>query len=216
LGGPMNVYEEDKFPFLKAENSFLKEIVAKEIPFLGICLGGQLLAKACGAQVSKSSEKEVGWGTVKLTSAAKQDELFRNLPHKLPVYQWHEDTFALPEGAVHLASSEGCPHQAFRIGNDAYGLQFHSEVTSDMEREWAYIASTSSSHIDAYQILHEGKKLRKSYEECARTLCANFRRIVESAARIRRTMENFVESPDHKPIKLWWNMEERNLLSVSV
>jgi GMP synthase (glutamine-hydrolysing) len=214
LGGPMNVYEEAKFPFLKDENDFIQEIVAKDIPFLGICLGGQLLAKACGAEVTKSPVKEVGWSTVKLSSSAKQDQLFKDLPHKMPMYQWHGDTFAIPQGAVQLASTDACHNQAFRVGSFAYGIQFHPEVTVEMERDWAYSAAESSSLIDAYQIVHEGKKLRKSYEECSKTFCSNFKRVIESATRIRKTISNFVETPDQKPVKLLWNLEERDLLAV--
>jgi GMP synthase (glutamine-hydrolysing) len=215
LGGPMNVYEEEKFPFLRDENGFIQRIVDAEVPFLGICLGGQLLAKAFGGAITRSPVKEVGWDTVKLSNAAKQDQLFKDLPHKMPVYQWHEDTFAIPPGAVQLASSDGCHNQAFRIGSFAYGIQFHPEVTPEMESDWAYKAAESSSHIDAYQILHQGKKIRKSYNECARTLCANFRGLVGSATRIRKTIGNFVDTSDQKPAKLWWNLEARSLLTPS-
>ncbi len=136
MGGPMNVYEEDKYPFLKEENVFIKKVVEQEIPYLGICLGSQLLAKACGAAVIKSPEKEVGWFNVSLTLEAAHDPLLQGVEGPLEVFQWHEDTFTIPEGGILLATAEICKNQAFRCGKNAYGLQFHVEVTSDMIWSW--------------------------------------------------------------------------------
>lgn len=96
LGGPMNVYEEEEFPFLKEENTFIKKALEKEIPILGICLGAQLLAKACGAKVTKAAEKEIGWYRVSLTEDGKRDRLFAGIERYMRVFQWHEDTFELP------------------------------------------------------------------------------------------------------------------------
>jgi GMP synthase (glutamine-hydrolysing) len=124
-----NALERQDHSGLRAEDAFLKQVVTKEIPFLGICLGGQLLAKACGARISKSPVREIGWHDVMLTAHGKRDDLFKGLPERMPVYQWHEDTFAVPESGALLATSGGCPNQAFRIGSCAYGLQFHPEVT---------------------------------------------------------------------------------------
>ena len=136
MGGPMNVYEEDKYPFLKEENSFIKKIVEREIPYLGICLGSQLLAKACGAAVIKAPVKEVGWFNVSLTMEAAHDPFFQGIEGPLEVFQWHEDTFTVPDGGVLLATAETCKNQAFRYGRKAYGLQFHVEVTTDMIWSW--------------------------------------------------------------------------------
>jgi len=137
LGGPMNVYEEEKYPFLGSEDRFIKQVLREEVPFLGICLGAQLLAKACGAPVTKSPNREIGWFEVQLTEAGKRDGLFRGLPDTLAVFQWHEDTFAIPQGASLLATSALCRNQAFRKGKSAYGLQFHLEATPEMIRAWA-------------------------------------------------------------------------------
>src|SRR3989338_11249902 len=89
MGGPMNVYEEGKFPFLKNENLFIQRILKDKIPFLGICLGSQLLAKACGAQVAKAPKKEIGWFPVELTGEGKADPLFKGLSGSFEVFQWH-------------------------------------------------------------------------------------------------------------------------------
>jgi GMP synthase-like glutamine amidotransferase len=175
LGGPMNVYEEGIFPFLKEENFFIKEALKKEIPFLGICLGAQLLAKACGAEVKKSPQKEVGWYKIKLTGAGVKDPFFKNLGAKLDVFQWHEDMFEVPENGLLLASSEGCPYQAFRVSKNAYGLQFHVEVTPEIVNSWieAY-AKDNSQDAKFAEIRSEFLKRRPAYELQARQLCANF------------------------------------------
>jgi GMP synthase (glutamine-hydrolysing) len=136
LGGPMNVYEENRYPFLKYEDLFIKEAIQRGKFVLGICLGAQLIAKALGAKVFKAPAKEVGWFDVSLTEIGLQDPLFSNLPKTFPVFQWHEDTFDIPKSAKLIATSSSVPHQAFRYGDNAYGLQFHLEVTEEMIQEW--------------------------------------------------------------------------------
>ncbi|MGA1874296.1 MAG: type 1 glutamine amidotransferase [bacterium] len=135
MGGPMNVYEEDKYPFLRDEIDFLQRAIEAKIPVLGICLGAQMIAKACGAAIRTSLVKELGWYEVILTEAGFGDEFFYGLPKILQVLQWHEDMFELPPAASLLATSKGCPHQAFRC-RQAYGLQFHIEINREMLFEW--------------------------------------------------------------------------------
>ncbi|MBI4287998.1 MAG: type 1 glutamine amidotransferase [Chloroflexi bacterium] len=137
LGGPMNVYEEDRYPFLAEENLVIKDVVRQGKPYLGICLGAQLLAKALGAKVAANPVKEIGFSHVQLTPDAAKDGLFKGLGTRLPVFQWHGDTFSIPEGAVKLAESQDCPNQAFVYGRAAYAVQFHLEVTPAMVRDWA-------------------------------------------------------------------------------
>ena len=136
LGGPMNVYEDDRYPFLKKEDLFIKEAIQRGKHILGICLGAQLIAKALGARVTKSPVKETGWSKVSLTEEGSKDRLFVALPKAFPVFQWHEDTFETPNWGKLLATSTAVPNQAFRYGDNAYGLQFHLEVTKEMIREW--------------------------------------------------------------------------------
>ena len=135
MGGPMNVYEEERYPFLRQETRYLERVIRAGIPVLGICLGAQMIAKACGAGVRKAPVKEVGWQDISLTDAGRGDPLFSGLPDKFRVLQWHEDMFEVPKGGTLLATSEACPHQGFRYAN-AYGLQFHVEVTSQMLSAW--------------------------------------------------------------------------------
>jgi len=136
LGGPMNVYEEERFPFLKDEDRVIKRAMDRGIPILGICLGAQLIAKANNARVEKGDKKEIGWYELKLSRWGKEDVVFGGFPERLTVFQWHGDTFGIPDGATHLAGSELFSNQAYRIGDNIYGLQFHLEVTEGMIRQW--------------------------------------------------------------------------------
>ena len=136
LGGPMNVDEVQKNPFLADEFQWIRQAIDAGIPLLGICLGSQMLAKAMGARVYPNGIKEIGWYPLELTSAGVADPLFAGCNPKLTVFQWHGDTFDLPPGAVHLAQSPLCRTQAFRIGPAAYGLQFHIEMTAEMIEDW--------------------------------------------------------------------------------
>jgi len=137
LGGPMNVDEEERYPFLRDEVRAIQQALRLGVPILGVCLGAQLLAKALGARVYPAREKEIGFSRVRLTEEGGRDPLFRTQGQFMTVFQWHGDTFDLPRGAVNLAASAVCPHQAFRYGRSAYGLQFHLEVTPGMVASWA-------------------------------------------------------------------------------
>ncbi len=136
MGGPMGVYEEDKYPFLVEEDRLIKEAVSNDIPFLGVCLGSQLLAKACGAKVRSGACTEIGYFDIDLTPEGKRDPLFSGIPSSIKVFQWHNDTFDVPEGEALLATAEKCRNQAIRVGKRAYGLQFHIESTPEMVKTW--------------------------------------------------------------------------------
>ncbi len=132
----MSVNDEEEFPYLVEEKKFIKEALAENKPLLGICLGSQLIASALGERVYPGEEKELGWYPLRLTEEGKSDEAFSDFPESFEVFQWHGETFDLPEGAKLLAASELYPHQAFRIGK-GYALQFHLEVTKDMIMDWS-------------------------------------------------------------------------------
>jgi GMP synthase-like glutamine amidotransferase len=136
MGGPMGVYETGKYPFLSEECRLIAELARRNRPVLGVCLGAQLLASALGANVYPGQQAEVGFGSVELTPEGKQDPLFESIEGSVPVFHWHGDTFDLPNGAVLLASSKEYPHQAFRFGSCAYGLQFHIEADSETWSNW--------------------------------------------------------------------------------
>lgn len=147
MGGPMNVYEEEKHPWLADETELLARAARQGMPVLGICLGAQLLAKALGARVVDSPVKEIGWRPVHLTPEGKEDPLFQGVADSFDVLQWHGDMFQIPEGARLLARGDDCPHQAF-VFNKAYGLQFHVEVTPEILRNW-YENQEQAAEIEA-------------------------------------------------------------------
>ncbi|WP_067049044.1 type 1 glutamine amidotransferase [Methanofollis ethanolicus] len=128
LGGPMNVYEEETHPYLADLDRAVRGHVRAGGHYLGLCLGGQVLAKALGAPVTRAPLPEFGVHTLSLTREGRQDSLFAGVPRSFPTLEWHRDTFAVPCGATLLATSASCRNQAFRFRN-AYGLQFHPEMT---------------------------------------------------------------------------------------
>jgi GMP synthase (glutamine-hydrolysing) len=188
LGGPMNVYEEGVYPFLKTEGAFIRRALDEGVPFLGICLGGQLLAKAIGGLVTRSPVKEIGWHPITLDEIGQRDSLFAGLPESFTVFHWHRDTFEPPIGAVPLASSHACRHQAFRFRGIAYGLQFHVEVTPPMLEEWT---CEYGSEVD--EPMHPARMLEEAPAQCerlrplSRQMFKNFVRLIRrrQAARHR-------------------------------
>ena len=139
LGGPMGVYEAATYPHLFHEIHCIQQAVRQHKPVLGICLGAQLIAAALEAEVTRHRETEIGWCDVSLTQEGKSDSLLGGLKPTEKIFQWHGDTFELPKGAVWLARSEACAHQAFRFGDKVYGFQFHLEVDEPMIDRWLLI-----------------------------------------------------------------------------
>jgi len=136
LGGPMSVNDSDRLPHLKTEMHLIEDAMKRSLPVLGICLGAQLIAKALGANVYANKEKEIGWYDVSITAQAPDDLVFMHFRETEKIFQWHGDTFDIPHGASHLATSRACVNQAFRYGSNVYGLQFHLEVDEPMVHRW--------------------------------------------------------------------------------
>jgi len=136
MGGPMGVYEADRHPFIPAELRLIERAADAGLPILGVCLGSQLLAAALGAKVYPSGRKEIGWHEVRLRPAARKDALWHGAPERFTGFHWHGDVFDLPTGAMPLASSALTEHQAFRAGENAYGLLFHLEVGESQIRDF--------------------------------------------------------------------------------
>jgi GMP synthase (glutamine-hydrolysing) len=145
IGGPIGVYEKDRYPHLMIASRIIREAINRDMRVLGICLGAQMIAYCLGAKVYPGPEKETGWCHIELTGDGLKDPLMRKLSihprvgdfwRRFKVFQWHSDTFGLPLGAVLLARSEQYRNQAFRYGDNIYGFQFHIEATKDMLLEW--------------------------------------------------------------------------------
>lgn len=133
LGGPISSNETGHYPFLLPELRLIEARLKAAAPLLGICLGSQLLAKALGAQVRRAARTEIGWQALTLTEAGCNSPLAH---FTTPVFHWHGETFDIPAGALHLAGTPLCPHQAFSLGATTLALQFHPEVTARGLEQW--------------------------------------------------------------------------------
>lgn len=182
LGGPMNVYEETKYPFLQHENEFIQKVIQNNTPFLGICLGSQLLAKAAGSTVTKSTQKEIGFFDVELSNNSSEDLLFKNLSKCINVFQWHEDMSLVSERIQPLAfSNNQTILQAFKVGDCAYGLQFHVEITEDDIEDWAnrYFLQSDVPNVKLKEdMIAEYRHQKENFNKTAISIYQNFCRIL--------------------------------------
>lgn len=184
MGGPQHLYADDGLAYLEQEKAMLRQALAADIPTLGICLGGQLLASALGAEVRRHHLNEVGFFEIPLTEAGRRDPLFAGLPGHQLAFHWHSDVFDLPQGAVLLASNERAPNQAFRYGRHAYGLQFHIELNAELANIWLghppyaqEIATTLGDPGAPVRLLQEWAEKGARYQQHTRMLFENFLRI---------------------------------------
>lgn len=178
LGGPMSVYEG--IEYLKKEQALIWDATQKQVPTLGICLGSQLIAGALGGTVHRGIKKEIGWHDIHITSAGLNG-LFKGFGQKdLRVFQWHGDTYTLPPNTKILAYSDLYP-QAFQIGN-AYGLQFHLEVTMGMIRTWLekYKEETTKEGLNANSILPRKEDEIQELNTKCKKVWSNFSEIISS------------------------------------
>jgi GMP synthase-like glutamine amidotransferase len=129
MGGPMNIYEHDRYPWLVSEKRFLRAAIDRGAVVLGVCLGAQLAADVLGGPVTRNRQPEIGWFPVSLTAEARGSAVFGVLPERFLAFHWHGDTFAIPPGAVRMAESEACANQAFVFGDRVVGLQFHLDYS---------------------------------------------------------------------------------------
>jgi GMP synthase-like glutamine amidotransferase len=139
MGGPMSVNDDATLPWLTAEKRWVREAVLAGQPYWGVCLGAQLLAASLGAHVYAGPKPEVGIMPIYLTAEAQDDAVFSGLPRELLTFQWHGETFDLPEGAILLATSPAYPNQAFRWKKKAYGVQFHVEISAHLVKQWSRV-----------------------------------------------------------------------------
>ncbi|MSN26545.1 MAG: type 1 glutamine amidotransferase [Geobacter sp.] len=171
LGGAMGANDDERYPFLKQLKTFIGKIVERQIPYLGICLGGQLLSAACGGRAVSGRWEELGTLSVDLTEEGKLDRLFSGIEDRFTTFQWHHDSFDIPPGAALLAGSPACPHQAFRIGNCAWGTQFHPEVSESIIRNWCAWDPKTKERAD--ELATEWQNA-SGYAKTARLILENF------------------------------------------
>lgn len=172
LGGAMGANDDEAYPFLTGLKEFIRTAVQREIPYLGICLGGQLLAAALGAKVTSNAFPEQGSSSVMLTEEGCSDRLFEGISQAFITFQWHNDSFAIPGEGVRLAFSGTCRNQAFRVGSRAWGLQFHPEVDAIIVGNWS--SWTAETAARSAEIITSYREWEAEYREVARKMVENF------------------------------------------
>jgi GMP synthase (glutamine-hydrolysing) len=161
MGGSMNIYEHEAYPWLAQEKKFIRRAIDAGKKVIGVCLGGQLITDVLGGQVRPNSYKEIGWHPIKLTSRAAKSVAFSALPPTMTVFHWHGDTFSIPPGAIHLASSTVCTDQAFQYGDHVMALQFHLEYSQESIEKM--LGNCSDELIDSPYI-QTAEQIRSGYD----------------------------------------------------
>ncbi|MEM1241706.1 MAG: type 1 glutamine amidotransferase [Cyanobacteria bacterium P01_H01_bin.26] len=154
LGGHMNAHEDDKYPHLKQVVELIHQFHGDNKPIMGVCLGAQLIARAFGSQVYPHSKPELGFSPLRVVEPLSTEPWLQNCPADLHIMQWHFDTFDLPEQATLLMTNDICKHQAYRIGTNIYGFQFHLEVTPEIINDWL---AAKSDWINAHYPKLDGR-----------------------------------------------------------
>jgi len=172
LGGAMGANDDARHPFLGGLKQFIRDLVAQEKPYLGVCLGGQLLAAALGSEVKSNSFSEKGTYSIMLTAEGLEDSLFRGIAPSFISFQWHNDSFVIPPEGVWLAFTESCHSQAFRVGNKAWGVQFHPEVDQEIVRNWSSWTPETAARTGEFVNVY--REWETEYREVARRMMANF------------------------------------------
>jgi GMP synthase-like glutamine amidotransferase len=191
MGGPMDVWEEDLHPWLVAEKAAIREAVLERgMPYMGLCLGHQLLGAALGGKVGKMKSAEVGILDVELTAEGRADPIFAGIAQSQKALQWHgAEVQVAPPGAVILAASPLCPNQAMRVGRHAYGLQYHVELTSRTVPEWGDVPAYACSLDETLgsgalpRLRDEAAGLMPEFNRSARQLYDNFMNLIRSRAK---------------------------------
>jgi GMP synthase (glutamine-hydrolysing) len=169
FGGAMHADQETQHPWLRDEHLFIERLLEDRVPTLGVCLGAQLVAKAAGAAVYPALEPEIGWFDVELNEEAAGDPVFSGLPRCFKAFQWHYYAFDVPVDATELGRSRACP-QAFRLGEAAWSVQFHPEVTRKIVASWA---EESTDEVPA-ELLPDTETNIDAWTSFGRSLCTAF------------------------------------------
>lgn len=188
MGGPMDVFDEDQYPWLKVEKSVVHDaVLSRNMPFLGVCLGHQLLAQVSGGQVNRMIQSEIGIKSIKLTEHGQMDPLFLGLNSEFDCLQWHScEVSNLPPNGKNLAYSPECEIQALKVGTHAYGLQCHVELTSDTVQEWSEVPTYKNSLEEVLgkdgleNLKIEAERNMLNFKSSAYRIFANFLNIARS------------------------------------
>lgn len=182
LGGSQHLYDKNRYPYTVHEEIYLHHAIRQEIPYLGMCLGGQLLANAFHAPVKRLPKTYIGFLQIHLNEEGQKDPLYQGLPGYQQAFQWHEDCFELPIGATPLAHHADGSNQAFRYGQHAYGLQYHVEITEDMLNSWLHDPTLKDEFTGAYgtalyhKVEQDLAQLYTTYAQHSRIMIENFLR----------------------------------------
>jgi GMP synthase (glutamine-hydrolysing) len=184
FGGEMHADQEDKHPWLRFEKDFLAAIVEDEVPLLAVCLGSQLLAEAAEGSARRASRPEIGWHRVELTEEGEADPVLGPLTPRFEAFQWHSYEAEPPPGATVLARSPVCV-QSFRVGERAWGIQFHAEVTASDAESWINDYRNDEDAIrtglDPKALREETSEKIEQWNQLGRELCGRFLDQVEPA-----------------------------------
>ncbi len=166
MGGPMNIYEHEVYPWLIEEKAFIRRVIDAGKKVLGVCLGAQLVADVLGGRVFPNPHKEIGWYPVRLSEDGQTNPVFCKLPRQLMVFHWHGDTFSIPPEAVRLAGSDACRNQAFFCRGRILGLQFHMEYSPESIEK---MLTHCSDELVAAPFISSSEAIREGYEHIQQT-----------------------------------------------
>jgi len=162
MGGPMGVYDEQEFPWLRIEKQYIEKVIENNKIVMGICLGAQLIASVLGAEVFRNGHKEIGWFPVRKTLQAQHASFDSILPDRFTAFHWHGDTFKIPHGALHLAESEACKNQAFVYQSKVVAVQFHLESTPESIDS---LIGNCENELTSAPFIQTSEQIRKSYQQ---------------------------------------------------
>lgn len=162
MGGAMSIYEEDTYPWLRAEKRLIKQAIQANKIILGICLGSQLVADALGAKIKRNPQLEIGWFEIRHSPEAKQTPLAEIMPTSIELFHWHGDTFEIPDGAIRIAESNACKNQGFIMGNRIVALQFHLEATPSLVNQM--LQTGANELVDNSTYIQSAEKIRANSE----------------------------------------------------
>ncbi len=180
MGGPMGVEDCEQYPWLTEERQFIQESIKRDKYILGICLGAQLIARACDTKVTKNKYREIGWFEISIIEEKLPDILKGIFPKKPEVFHWHGDSFAIPPGAVHFATSEACANQGFILNGRVIAMQFHIETTRDSA---ALLVQNCRHELDS-----------STYVQTEEEILADYTRFNRINQILNRLMDNIADS----------------------